>query len=128
MSDLFIIATAAQLAMVTNHLARIDLILGHPCCGCNEIQNQQCTCARHVHPDGSPASHVGSCTLRHARYRTHPTDGRIAVHVDAVITWIRNHQSIVDTKLTATQRNQLFAAIDAAAQLTIDWFPVSAFT
>lgn len=122
----WIIVSAANASRVTLWLSKFDAIRGFPCCACDVAENPACTCDKHRRPDGSPAPHVGSRTLRHTVAIMHPTDGRLAIRVDPWITWLRAHPEAIGNRLTQTQINTLYAAIDGAvSDLPSDWLPVT---
>ena len=65
--------------------ARVDTALGMPCCHCYVDEVAGCECAKHAHPDGSPASHAGSCTVTYSEPFAHPDGVRWAYPLDATV-------------------------------------------
>ena len=126
MADLWIIVGAANASRVSTWLSWFDSVRGFPCCACSVAQDPACTCALHVYPDGSPAPHVGSRTLRHTVSITHPTDGRLAIRVDPWITALRAHPEwLLARGVSQTNVNIFIAAYDAATPLDSTWFPTA---
>ena len=93
--------TSATEAEITAIADADNALRGYPCCAVDCADD--CPCDLHVYPDGRPAPHHGSHTLRQAEVTKHPDRAEWAYPVDAVL---------VDAVATAVES---IAALDESA-------------
>jgi hypothetical protein len=110
MDDLFIIFSPAQLTTAITWLGRIHTVIGLP------------KAADHIGANCEQLPLSFRRVEAYAVIRRHPTDGRGAIKVDAVIRFVRNHPRLIDF-MTNAQATALRALVDGAVALDASWSP-----
>lgn len=95
-----------------------NALRGYPCCGCSDAPNPKCPCTAHRYPDGKPAPHQGSCTLRQAEVQKHPDRDEWAYPCDAkLVEAVSKGAPKIDDKTRAA----IAAKVASAKALPVDW-------